>query len=405
MAYIIDGNLYLQDSGKQPVQLTNSGKDHTPTFSDDGQKIVFYRGATQSLINKGNLVYSAEQYADRYVINADGSQEQVLLPPGSLTKLNRGYGKFTKFYNFNFIPGTHDLIFNTCEVKSANDATGNLSSIDIRSNQDLLIVNTDSMEIKSLLAPDKAGIFELSPDKKLDIAYTEKYIDVVGTYEKIVRHHMIPYKSAWESEMTSTSWSQDSTKFVFVAPLTGNGDGLDGPEPESIWQYSIGKNSVREIRFNPPLMNNYFTFSPDGNWVVYHYFAYPGKTDETFPAGVYVGNLLDGSSHQATMPTGLPGPDDAYYQWNQKSDHFMMYHDSDRDKTIYLGNTQGEIVPLTTAKLWIGWLDNQRYLFYRSDKLIMGELGKEEMMPVLSLPVGLKDLHANSFAYVFRNRP
>ena len=42
VAYIVTGNLYVQNSGGQPMQLTNSGVDSTPIFSDDGQKIVFF---------------------------------------------------------------------------------------------------------------------------------------------------------------------------------------------------------------------------------------------------------------------------------------------------------------------------------------------------------------------------
>ena len=42
MAYTIDGNLYLQDGTNPPIQLTNDERrDHTPVFSDDGEKIVF----------------------------------------------------------------------------------------------------------------------------------------------------------------------------------------------------------------------------------------------------------------------------------------------------------------------------------------------------------------------------
>src|SRR5258705_10176452 len=36
VAYIIDSNVYVQDSGKQAVQLTHSGKDSFPTFANDG---------------------------------------------------------------------------------------------------------------------------------------------------------------------------------------------------------------------------------------------------------------------------------------------------------------------------------------------------------------------------------
>ena len=68
MAYIVDGNLYIQDSGKEPVQLTNSGKDHAPIFSDDGEKIIFSRSDFPSTSPR-----------DIYSINADGTQEQVLI--------------------------------------------------------------------------------------------------------------------------------------------------------------------------------------------------------------------------------------------------------------------------------------------------------------------------------------
>lgn len=43
----IDGNLYVQDSGKSSIKLTHDVKESVdgrpPLISDDGQKIVFYR--------------------------------------------------------------------------------------------------------------------------------------------------------------------------------------------------------------------------------------------------------------------------------------------------------------------------------------------------------------------------
>ena len=60
VAYIIDGNLYVQDSGGQPIQLTSSGKDSQPIFSDDGQKLIFRRQEDLDVPEKGWLfnVYS-----------------------------------------------------------------------------------------------------------------------------------------------------------------------------------------------------------------------------------------------------------------------------------------------------------------------------------------------------------
>lgn len=92
MAYIMDGNLYMQESGGQPIQLTNSGQDRRPMFSDDGQKIVFFRGA----VNQKNAVYS---------INADSSQEQVLVTSDSLMALGLGYDQESELGDLAFVPG------------------------------------------------------------------------------------------------------------------------------------------------------------------------------------------------------------------------------------------------------------------------------------------------------------
>ena len=59
MAYVIDGNLFFQDSSDPPLQLTYSGEDwRLVFFSDDGQKVFFFRGVNGQ---------------DLYSINVDGS--------------------------------------------------------------------------------------------------------------------------------------------------------------------------------------------------------------------------------------------------------------------------------------------------------------------------------------------
>jgi Tol biopolymer transport system component len=77
MAYIVDGNLYVQDGNNSPKQLSNSGEDIYPMFSDDGENIVFYRGKIQN----NNSIFS---------INADGSRKQEIITKDWLDTLGKG---------------------------------------------------------------------------------------------------------------------------------------------------------------------------------------------------------------------------------------------------------------------------------------------------------------------------
>ena len=73
--FIENGNLYIRDGINKAVQLTRSGKDTDPILSDDGKKIVFYRGAA---------------YDNVYSINADGTQEKPIIISKTLPVLGRG---------------------------------------------------------------------------------------------------------------------------------------------------------------------------------------------------------------------------------------------------------------------------------------------------------------------------
>jgi hypothetical protein len=90
VAYIIDGNLHVQDSGYEVIQLTNSGQDDDPVFSEDGQRIAFLRGR-----EPGTL----------YVINSDGTQEQVVATTETLASFGSEYDdSLTRITSWNFVP-------------------------------------------------------------------------------------------------------------------------------------------------------------------------------------------------------------------------------------------------------------------------------------------------------------
>jgi hypothetical protein len=162
------------------------------------------------------------------------------------------------------------------------------------------------------------------------------------------------------------------------------------------------KGKATEIRLNPAPIGDNYIFSPDGNWVVY---GYPGAHTETYtsPIGVYLGNLRDGSSRLITPEVfyglRLLEPN----QWSPDSKHFFFYDDG-RTK-MYIGNINGDITPLADTGLWAGWLDSQRYLYKKDNRMMVGEIDKEGAISVVSLPAGLKNLYPNYFTYVFVKHP
>ncbi len=155
VAYIINGNLYVQDSGKPAIQLTfsvNERTDRPPLFSDDGQKIIFYRAGESNL----DLVY---------VINADGTGEQVLVDPELLSAFGKAYDKFTTLISLAFVPNTHLLLFNTYQQGNFDlESAGWLPIV----GNDLFAVNTDNGEIKQLKAPWQGGQLPCGPKWKMD---------------------------------------------------------------------------------------------------------------------------------------------------------------------------------------------------------------------------------------------
>ncbi|MFZ5880340.1 MAG: hypothetical protein ACOY0R_13295, partial [Chloroflexota bacterium] len=101
MAYIVNGNVYVQDDDSLPLQLTHSGEDWQPLFSQSGEKILFFRGKTPH-----ELLF----------IDFDGGQEQELISNELLTSLGVGYDQSTGIVNYSLVPGTQYLLFSTGEV-------------------------------------------------------------------------------------------------------------------------------------------------------------------------------------------------------------------------------------------------------------------------------------------------
>jgi len=368
VAYIIDGNLYVQDSGKQAVQLTQSGQDHAPLFSDDGQKIVFSRNGTS---NKSEI----------WSINVDGSGEQALVNLEKLASFGQKYDETIEFRSPAFIPTTHQLFFTT-------------------TNQDLFVVNTDTGELKQLIMPGDGGFFLASPNGKYIAVQTADHIDVIDVQGSIIHHNLVIYPADEAHFWIPMFWVQDSSELIVLPSDIPQGTGY--PVSRTIWRYSLDGSLGNEIHVNPAPVYNAYTISPDGKWIVYSLDMSTAAFENLDPEktiGVYLGNLLDGTSQLLFSPwlneaTGLRDVPSNYYGWSIDSKHFVF---EDINMQLYIGNLQGQSSPLYRGGFF-SWIDSNRY-FFGGDRL--GEVGKEETVRVMEYPTDFVPLDSGPMTFVF----
>ena len=380
LAYIIEGNLYVQDSGGKPTQLTDSGEDHTPIFSDDGEKIVFFRG---------------DLPRDVYSINADGSQEQVLITSSLLTNLGLGYSEFTEPRFLTFIPGTHVLLFQTHELDPQIIQTKDINRLGAKLNQDLLLVDTDTAKIQRLKASGQASFYNMSPNGQLVWILAEDHIDVIGLNGKAVYSNLTTYPPASpEITMPDMYWAQDSSMLSLVLPPSKTALGYNGPEERTIWQYPLDGSPADEIHLMPPPVGSFYDISPNGNWVAYIYSYYPGIPEEAKTSGIYIGNLRDGSSKLVESEEVIWFPNS--FAWSPDNRHFIFW---DNRSHLFLSNINGEVSQIAVGS-FLGWIDSNRFVFINGG-VAMGKIGKEANVRVADLPTGIKYFNQTYFTFVF----
>lgn len=362
VAYSIGGDLYVQDSGEQAVQLTYSGQDGGPTFSDDGQKVAFYRGENQL-----------------WGIDVDGTGEQKLITLVRLATFGQEYNESTELRSLVFAPGTHQLLFNTHFYRGTRDYPP-------EQNNDLFLVDTDTGEMKQLLAPGQGGDFLVSPDGKRIAVQTRDHIDVIDLQGQIVRHNLVTYPVYNPPAKVPMAWMPNSKELI-VLPSQFDPSTAGIPVLRQVWRYSLDGSSGRKIPLDPSPIDDAFSISPDGNWIAYTY--HPSELDPNAKAGVYLGNLRDGTSRLIFTPplnerTGFPDPLPLYYEWSPDSVSFSCYYEE-----VYMGNLRGEITSLGLLgpRESLVWINKNRYLLEGGSVLV--EIGKPERFRVVELPLGV----------------
>jgi hypothetical protein len=334
MAYIIDGSLYFQEGSNPAVQLTRSGQDWQPMFSDDGEKIVFFRGKD----------WEKEEMRS---INRDGSQEQVLVTSQLLMALDNSYTELTRPHSLTFVPGTHLLLFATSEPVQIW-------------NGDLLVVDTDSAEIKRLLPPRHIDEFYVSPDGKFIAVDAIGGIDVIDMGGKIVRRNLLMYTPSDPAFLPpGISWMPDSTGLIVLLPVPTYYEGNEPPD-YTVWRYALDGSPGIQVSLDPlPGDHNMARVSLDGNWIIYNNYI---------QNAFYIGNLhtsyteLYESRHYVQ-----------HYDWSWSPDNEHFVYSMAPGSTLYLGSVNHPPEFIGKGD-FLGWMDTNRYLYYAEKNIVMGQI-------------------------------
>jgi hypothetical protein len=337
LAYIIDRNLYFQEGSNPAKQLTHSGEDWQPMFSDDGEKIVFFRGKDW-------------QNDEIRSINSHGSQEQVLVTSQLLIAHDSSYTESTRPHSLTFVPGTHLLLFATSEPEQ-------------RWNGDLLVVNTDSAEIKRLLPPRQIDEFYVSPDGKFIAVDTMGGIDVIDMGGKIVRRNLLTYTTSSPVFLPpGISWGPDSKELIVILPVpTEYETSASGPS-YTVWRYTLDDGKAVQVPLDVlPTSDDMAVVSPDANWILYN---------NNIEYAFYLGDLRTGATKPYEPNGSVP-----YYErgWSPDSQHFIY-------GGVFLGSVNGS-PEFFDGDYFLGWIDANRYLYYADKSIVMGQInGSKEII-------------------------
>jgi hypothetical protein len=226
IVYTDAGNIWLIDGGKLPIQVTSSGFIEEVLISPDGLRIAFKRRI------------DFEDLPELWAINADGSAEALLLSSDDMKAFypSAPESKGFDIAEMAFLPGSHDLIFNTYKV---------VETVGTAMTDDLLRINTETGELTHLLAPKKGGQFAISPDGTRIVVIQPDSILMIDpdgsgsstnliTYSPVITYSEFAYYA-------QPVWARDSAAVGFAIPSE---DPLSVSPSGDIWRIPKNGNSA-----------------------------------------------------------------------------------------------------------------------------------------------------------------
>ena len=368
-------NAWLWTEGEEEaVPLTKDGGVGDVKISDDGEIVAFTRGDGLWMVRSNGAdereLVSAEDFA------AMEARESLDFE----VRLNR----------FKWVPGTHILAFNT-QLQM---------EIGLVLNDDLHLINADTLERALLLPPGKGGEFYHSPDGRQIAVVTPGTISLMNadgsdrreafTYTPVATHSEVRFYA-------QPVWSADSGSLRVAIPPV---DPLADPSPQvSVWNIPTDATSAGLIRNIATGLTGIDSsiISPDLRYIAHLY------SEQSDPASFPMSSLLitdldnggtvtyypqTDTGIQATLESGetiteLPAAT-LFYGWAPDSLHFAFLTQSggEAPPQVLIGQLGGDTAPMyddADIMMDVRWVDPDRYLFLargsRGWSIVLGKIG------------------------------
>jgi hypothetical protein len=243
--------LWSADSKEARVLADTSRTNGQVKISGDGTIVAFL---------KGN---------DLWAVDSDGTQERQLLSPDDLDA-GESEGPGLSVNRLEWVPGTHTLAFNT----RLNLAYG------LALNDDLHLVDADTLEQSVLLPPGEGGEFYYSPDGRKVAIVTPgeiSLIDANGEHRRDRALTYTPVNTGSEYQFYARpAWAPDGSALrVLIPPV----DSLTRPAQHStVWQIPADGSPaymLTSIEAAPLVSADSLAFSPNLEYVAYPQFRQP----------------------------------------------------------------------------------------------------------------------------------
>ena len=365
-------NAWLWTEGEKEARpLTKAGGVGGVRISDDGAIVAFTRG-------DGLWMVRSDGTGERQLISADDFAAMEPREPFEFeVVLNR----------FEWVPGTHILAFNT---RLRTD-------IGLALNDDLHLVDAETLERTVLLRPGEGGEFTYSPDGRQVAIVTAGNVSLasadgsnrrdVFTYTPVATYSEAQYYA-------QPVWAADSSALRVAIPPAD--PFVQPPQPASVWHIPTDGTpasllgSIATGQMKPSVL------SPDLRYVAHLHLE---QSEPELPIASLLITDLDsgeiityypeaGTGAQISLDSGetvtrYPKAT-LVYGWAPDSRHFafLAHPDPDLPPQALIGQLGGDAYPMYSdadAVIDVRWVGAGRYLFLahgsRGWDILLGEVG------------------------------
>jgi hypothetical protein len=346
IVYTSVGEAWVLEGSAPSRQITHTGGVQTVVISDDGLRVVYLRRD------------SNEAPAELRAVGSDGTGDISLLTPDQANSLHPLEDWLLRIEpsSFDFVPGTHDLFFNT---RAVAEGPGLLKF------NDLYQLNADTGHLALVLPAEQGGDFNVSPNgSQIAIVQPDSIsmanIDGSGLRENLVTFDPVLTYSEYQY-YPRVVWAADSSAAEVVIPSR---EPLGSDPTASVWRIPAHTGSAVRLSTIP---GDFFFFGMGAHSLISPDLSRVAFARETTTPNVTQLIIADvDGSDEVVHGTGR-----FFWQgWGPDASHFL--YGSDLPSLLQLGQVSGGYTVVDEGTD-VRWLGETEYLF------LTGESGSWEL--------------------------